>query len=135
VTSHRALRAILAVLAVLAVLAGILILFATKPLLLMTGTPATFVAQPAALLLFKTFGAVAIPVGYLLYVTSRDPVRYASIIDAMVIGLVLVVLIELYGLFALRLTDIWSPLLLWTSVVVRTLLAIVLFALRPRERG
>jgi hypothetical protein len=131
-TDHRALRAILPALAVIATLAGVGALFATKALLVMAGTPAALVATPGVLVLFKSYGAVAIPVGYLLYVASRDPVRYAAIIDAVVIGLVLIVLIEIAAVFTLGLTELWAPWVIWGSIIVRTTLAVLLFALRPR---
>jgi hypothetical protein len=130
---HGALRILLRILAPLAILAGILVIFATKPLLAAVGTPPTLIAQPLVLMLFKAYGAFAVPVGYLAYVSSRDPVRYVAIIDAMILGLVILVAIEIYSEVALGLLNWWPAPLIWASIILRSLLAIVLFALRPRS--
>jgi hypothetical protein len=125
------LRALLSVLAVIAALVGLSILFATRWVFTVSGAP-QIAAQPLLILFAQAFGAVAIPLGYLLYRASRDPVRYVAIIDATVIGLGIVVVLEVYAILAGGLTQYYSPALLWTSVVIRALLAVALFALRPR---
>jgi hypothetical protein len=130
-TSHRALRVLLRVLAVIAALVGVSILFAPHWVFMVSGAP-EIAAQPLLLLFAQAFGAVALPLAYLLFRASRDPVRYVAIIDAAVIGLGIVVVLEVYAILAGGLTQYYSPALLWASVVIRALLAVALFALRPR---
>jgi hypothetical protein len=129
--SHRALRALLTVLAVLVTLAGVTILFGPDWVFMVSRAP-QIAAQPLLLLFAQAFGAVALPAAYLLYLASRDPVRHVAIIDAMVIGLTIVVVLEVHAILGGTLAQYFAPWLLWTSVVIRALLAVTLFALRPR---
>jgi hypothetical protein len=130
--SYQALRVLLTVLAILAALVGVLILFAPQWVFSMSGAP-QIAAQPLLILFAQAFGPFALGLSYLLYVTSRDPVRYVAVIDAAVIGLVIVVVLEAYAILSGGLTAYWSPALLWTSTIIRALIAVALFALRPRE--
>jgi hypothetical protein len=127
------LRTLLSVFAVIAALVGLSIVFVPRWVFTVSGAP-EIAAQPLLILFAQAFGAIAIPLAYLLYLASRDPERYVAIIDATVIGLGIVVVLEVYAILAGGLTQYWPPWLLWTSVVIRALLAIGLFALRPRAQ-
>lgn len=130
-TSHPALRVLLTLMAIVAALVGVSILFAPRWIFTMSGAP-EIAGQPLLILFAQAFGALAIPLAYLLYLASRDPVRYVAIIDAAIIGFAIVVPLEIYAILAGGLTQYWPPWLLWTSVVIRACLGIALFALRPR---
>lgn len=132
--SYQALRVLLTVMSVVAALVGVSVLFAPQWVFTLSGAPG-IAAQPLLLLFAQAFGAVAIPLAYLLFRASRDPVRNVAIIDAAVIGFAIVVPLEVYAILAGGLTQYYAPWLLWTSVIIRACLGIALFALRPREQG
>jgi hypothetical protein len=128
----NALRTLLTVLAVFMAIAGIVLLFATGWLAALATIPTGPGAETVSFLI-KVIGVVVLGMSYLALCASRDPVRYVGIIDAFIITLVLVVLLELYEIFT-GAADRMFPyhLVLW-SALARAAIAVVLFVMRPRS--
>jgi hypothetical protein len=122
------LKIILLVLSILEIAAGLLLLFGAVPL--STLIPATLQLLPAlATMLLMVFGVVAIGFGYLIYLASRNPVRYVGVLDALTFLLIAGALLGLYVTFALH--ALGGPVA-WVGAVARVALAVILLALRPR---
>jgi hypothetical protein len=127
---HSALRAILLILTILMVVFGLALLFTTGSLSAMIGGPTGSAGEMIDFLL-KGIGAVVLGMSYLTFCAWRDPVRYVGIIDAFIVTLVVVVLLEIYVLVTGRAAVFPDHVILW-SVIGRALLLVVLIALRPR---
>jgi hypothetical protein len=122
------LKVILLVLAILEIAAGLLLLFGAVPLSALI--PATLQLLPAlATMLLMVFGVVAIGFGYLIYLASRNPVRYVGVVDTLAFWLIAGALLGLYVTFALH--ALGGPAA-WVGAVARVALAVILLALRPR---
>jgi hypothetical protein len=128
--SYSALRALLLILTILLVVAGLALLFATGSLTSLIGAP-TGSAGVMLDFLVKALGAIVLGMSYLAYCAWRNPVRYVGVIDAMIVTLVFVVLLEIYILDTGRAAVFPDHVILW-SVIVRAILLVLLIALRPR---
>jgi hypothetical protein len=128
--SYSALRALLLILTILLVVAGLALLFATGSLTSLIGAP-TGSAGVMLDFLVKALGAIVLGMSYLAYCAWRNPVRYVGVIDAMIVTLVFVVLLEIYILVTGRAAVFPDHVILW-SVIVRAILLVLLIALRPR---
>ena len=132
---YRALRIVLLVLSLLCIAAGLVLIFASKPLLL------RFFLHPpesevSTLLLFvtKEMGGVIVAfVGLLLFFAWRDPVRNVAMIDVMIIGLCVLTVTPLLSLYTLDVRALYPASLIWARAVARLVLAAVLYYLRPRQ--
>jgi hypothetical protein len=128
---YAALQGLLTVLTVLAALGALLALFGTT-WLLHTFLPAASVDTATWLsITMKSLGVIALMLSYLLSAAARDPVRYLAVIDAFAGALVLLSIVDVYGLVALNfgaLYPVWAILL---RAAFRVALAITLVALRP----
>ncbi|HEV2909412.1 MAG TPA: hypothetical protein VGX02_09070 [Candidatus Eremiobacteraceae bacterium] len=127
---HGALRAILLILTILMVVAGLALLFATGSLSAIIGAPTGSAGEMLDFLL-KAIGGICLGMSYLIYCAWRNPVRYVGVIDAMILTLIAVVLLELYVLVTGRAGIFPDHVILWSSIV-RAILLVVLIALRPR---
>jgi hypothetical protein len=128
--SYAALRTLLLILTILMVVAGLALLFATGSLSALIGAP-TGSAGVMLDFLIKALGAIVLGMSYLAYCAWRNPVRYVGFIDAMIVTLVFVVLLEIYILVTGRAAVFPDHVILW-SVIVRAILLVLLIALRPR---
>lgn len=130
--SHAVLRAILGVLSALVGLGGLVLIFATSWLLgLVLHNPS---AQEAAwiVVVFKALGAVVLFVAYALYNASRDPVRYAAVVDGMIALLVVLSILDIYAVAVLGFGTYYPAWAVYARAGLRLLLAVVLLTLRPR---
>jgi|HubBroStandDraft_4_1064222.scaffolds.fasta_scaffold1230243_1 hypothetical protein len=130
--TYRALRVILLVIAGLDVLVGLLLLFGTgwaSSLL-----PGLALASPAVLgALLKGIGILAIALGYLAYVTSRDPVRYVAVIDTLIFILLGAIVLEIFAIRALEMGTVLPAGYIITRAIVQAAIAVALFLLRPKR--
>ncbi len=69
----------------------------------------------------------------LLFFASRDPLRNVAIVDALIVGLCVLVLTPLLSLYTLGLGRLYPGYLIWGRSAVRLALAALLYYLRPRE--
>lgn len=126
--SYRGLRVLLTFMSVAGALGGLALLFGTSWFYWLLPNP----LGPMDIFLLKGYGAVALGLSYLAFNTSRDPVRYVAVIDAIVIILVVAVLLQIYGLVALGADNVYPYHLFLISTIIRAALAVVLLVLRPR---
>jgi hypothetical protein len=130
---HRALRIALGVFALLAAVGGLLLIFSSKPVVmrLFLNPPE---AEVSTLLLFmmKEMGGFVAMLSVMLFFASRDPVRSVAIIDALIVGLCILVVTPLLSLYTLDIRQLYPGYLIWGRSVVRLALAVLLFYLRPR---
>jgi FtsH-binding integral membrane protein len=129
-SQHGALRALLLFLTIVILIAGLALLFATGSLSALIGAPAGSAGVMIDFLI-KALGAICLGMSYIAYCAWRDPVRYIGVIDAMIVTLVFVVLLELYVLVTGRAGVFPDHVILW-SLIVRAILLVALIALRPR---
>ncbi|HZV79082.1 MAG TPA: hypothetical protein VFF60_05640 [Candidatus Binatus sp.] len=128
---HAILRGLFTILAIGLLVGGLIMIFSTQtwyPLIL-PDTPAT----PAVSVLVKGIGAIVLGLSYLALAVSRDPVRYRAVVDAVILVLIFVVIIEIYEIAARGADAIYPNHLLLLSTIFRAVLAGVLIGLRPRE--
>lgn len=133
--SHQTLRAVLLTLtAVLGIAALVLIFAPTWPLSFAPGSlppPNT----PFELAVMRAFGVVLLALAYLLWVTARDPVRYAAIVDAFIFLLVAFAILNIAFVVRQELVAYYPSVYLIVRAVIQVTLAIVLFVLRPKSPG
>jgi hypothetical protein len=113
--------------------AGLALLFATGWVLsfaphMLTGPFSAFLVA-----LVKGTGILALAIGYLLCVTARDPVRYVAVLDALIFILAAASALNAYAVFSLHLGAFYPAPYLLGRGATQLLVAIALFALRPRE--
>ena len=110
-------------------------IFASKPLIMRV-----FLRPPASevstLLLFvlKEMGGFVLMLTFMLFFASRDPVRNAAIVDALIVGLVVLAITPLLSLYTLEIHKIYPSYLIWGRSLVRLAIAALLYLLEPRER-
>ena len=129
--SHRALRVLLLVFAILVALGSLVLIAGSSYLAAMA--PAVLEAPPSMLYLvaLKFIGVFGLAMSYLLYAASRDPVRYAAVIDAFIFLALAAAALDLYASFVLHV----APFTGWFVVVrsiIRVGIAVALIVLRPR---
>ena len=131
---YRALRIPLRVFSLLAALGGLLMIFAEKPLI-----ARIFLRPPEGelstllLSLLKEMGGMALTLGVLLWLASRDPVRNVAIVDALIVGLCILSVTPLLSLWTTDIRSMYPAYLLWGRCAVRSAIAALLYWLRPRE--
>lgn len=129
---HVILRVVLFLFAIIEVVAGLLLLFAAGPIVALA--PATLgLAHNFGVTVLLIFGILALGFGYLLFVASKDPVRYVAVIDTLIFLCVAAVCVDLYATLVLQVLAFPSVGLLVTRELVRLGLAVLLFVLRPRR--
>ena len=131
----RALQIVLRVFSVLLAVGGVFMILASKPLIMRV-----FLRPPdsevSTLLLFvlKEMGGFVLMLTVMLFFASRDPVRNAAIVDALIAGLVILALTPLLSLYTLDIRKIYPSYLIWGRSFVRLAIAALLYVLKPREK-
>ena len=132
---YRALQIVLRVFSVLLAVGGLFMIFASKPLIMRV-----FLRPPesevSTLLLFvlKEMGGFVLMLTLMLFFASRDPVRNVAIVDAMIMGLVILALTPLLSLYTLDIHKIYPGHLVWGRSLVRLAIAALLYLLKPGEK-
>ncbi len=131
---HRALRIFLRVFSLLAALGGLLMIFAEKPLIVRIFLrPPEGEVSTSLLSLLKETGGMALMLGVLLWLASRNPVRNVAIVDALIAGLCILDMTPLLSLWMTDIGRVYPAYFLWGRSVVRLAIAALLYWLRPRE--
>jgi hypothetical protein len=131
---HSALRIILSLFSLFAAAAGLLLIFAGRPLMIRL-----FLSPPesefSTLLLFtlKQLGGVILIFSFLFFYAARDPVRNVAVVDALIVGLCVLAFTQLLSLYTTAIQRLYPAHLLWVRPAVRLLVAALLLYLRPRE--
>ena len=131
---YRALRIILCIFSLFTAAAGLLIVFSSKPLVmrLLLRPPETEVST-LLLFLMKELGGLALMLSVLFFFASRDPVRNVAIVNALIVGLLILAITPLLSLYTLDIRRLYPGYLIWGRSLIRLLLAAVLYFLRPRQ--
>jgi hypothetical protein len=131
--SHRVLRVLLLIVAIFAGLGGLLLIASSSYFAAMA--PAILQVPPSMfyLVAIKFIGIFALALSYLAFVTSRDPVRYAPLIDALAFLLIAAVALDLYASFVLHLAPVFTGWFVIVRSIIRLGIAVALIALRPRQ--
>jgi hypothetical protein len=126
---HGALKVILLVLGIVEVAAGATLIGGSS--LFAPAVAAQLGMMPVlAAAMLCGFGLLALGIGYLLLIASREPVRYVGIIDVLIFLLLAGAVLGLY--IGLNL-HVFAGSLVWAGTAARIALAIILLALRPKE--
>jgi hypothetical protein len=131
---YRALQRVLRVFSLLLGVGGLFMIFASKPLIMRV-----FLRPPesevSTLLLFvlKEMGGFVLMLTLMLFFASRDPVRNAAVVDAVIIGLCVLALTPLLSLYTLDIRKVYPGYLVWGRSLVRLAIAVALYLLKPRE--
>jgi hypothetical protein len=133
VRSHRTLSYVLYAISAIEGLAGLVLIFASGWVMTIVPIGATLYIPGFILALLKALGIVALALGYLLCVAARDPVRYVAIIDAFIFLAVAAAVLEFYGIAALQLGTYYPLGYIVARAILQLILAVALFALRPKE--
>jgi hypothetical protein len=131
---YRALRILLGIVSAFTAAAGLLLVFAGKPLImrLFLYPPET---EVSTLLLFmmRELGGLAVMLSVLFFFASRDPVRNLAIVNGLIVGLCVLAITPLLSLYTLDIRRLYPGYLIWGRSLIRLALAAVLYFLRPRE--
>jgi hypothetical protein len=132
---RSALRIVLRAFSILVAVGSLLMIFSSRPLMMrvLLRPPES---EVSTLLLFvvREMGGLFLMLSVLLYFASRDPVRNVAIIDAVIVGLLVLALTPLISLWKLDIGRLYPGYLVWGRSLVRLAIAALLFYLRPRER-
>jgi hypothetical protein len=131
---YRALRIVLGVFSVLAGFVALVIIFSGRPMMM------RFFFRPpeselSTLLLFmmKEMGGFILMLSVMLYLASRDPVRNVAILNAVIVGLCVLVVTPILSLYTLDIRRLYPGYIIWGRSVVRLAVAALLYYLRPQE--
>ena len=133
---YRALQLVLRVFSLLLSVGGVFMIFASKPLIMRV-----FLRPPesevSTLLLFvlKEMGGFVLMLTLMLFFASRDPVRNVAIVDALIVGLLVLSVTPLLSLYTLDIDKIYPRYLVWGRSLVRLAIAALLYLLKPREKA
>jgi len=114
---------------------GTILLFAASDWLLAAlpgSTPPP--SNPLEFFVIKAMGIFLLPFAYLLYTAARDPVRYAAVVHALILLLLLAAALNVYGIIT-GLGAYYPTGYLVVRTIVQLILAAVIFALRPKAGG
>jgi len=131
--THKTLRTVLLVISILMEVAGVLCIFGMKKLLALFSVP-DYEISTLFLLFMKDFGGIIMTFGVLLFFASRDPVKNIAIINSFIIGLCILTVTPILGLFTVNvhaLPAFSHPGWFWTRSATRLALAYFLYRLRP----
>jgi hypothetical protein len=132
---YRALRIILGIFSLAAAVGGLLIILSGKPLMMrLFLRPPESEVTTLLLFMMKEMGGFALMLSVMLCFAFRDPERNVAIIDAVIVGLCVLVITPLLSLYTLDVRRLYPGYIIWGRSLVRLLLAVLLFYLRPRER-
>ena len=131
---YRALCIFLRVFSLLAALGGLLMIFAEKPLIVrILLRPPEGEVSTLLLSLLKEMGGLALMLGVLLWLASRNPVRNVAIVDGLIVGLCILALTPLLSLWMTNIRYMYPGYLLWGRSALRLATAALLYWLRPRH--
>ncbi len=131
---YRALCILLRVFSLLAAVGGLVLIFAGKPLIMrILLRPPEAEVSSLLLSLLKELGGMALMLGVLLWLASRNPVRNVAIVDALIAGLCILAVTPLLSLWMTDIRSMYPAYLLWGRSAVRLAIAALLYRLRPRE--
>ena len=71
----------------------------------------------------------------MVFFASRDPLGNAAIVDALIVGLVILAITPLLSLYTLDIRRIYPSYLIWGRSLVRLAIAALLYLLKPREKS
>ena len=71
----------------------------------------------------------------MVFLASRDPLGNAAIVDALIVGLVILAITPLLSLYTLDIRRIYPSYLIWGRSLVRLAIAALLYLLKPREKS
>jgi hypothetical protein len=131
---YRALRILLGLFSLLAAAVALLMIFGDKPLLarLFLHPPEPELST-LLLVVMKEMGGILLMLSLLFFSASRDPVRNVAIVNALIVGLCVLVVTPLLSLYTLDVRRLYPAYLIWGRSLVRLLVAALLYYLRPRE--
>jgi hypothetical protein len=134
-TPYRGLSIGLRIVSMLLFVGGLFMIFSGKPVILrvMMHPPESEVST-LLLALLKEMGGVMIMLSVMLFLAARDPARNVAILDALIVGLCVLAITPLLSLKMLDFGKLYPAYLIWGRALVRLLLAMVLFYVRPRGR-
>jgi len=116
-----------------AALVGLVFIFSGKPLMMrLFLNPPESEVSTLLLVTMKEMGGFALMLSAILVFASRDPERNVAIIDAVTVGLCVLVITPLLSLYTLDVRPLYPGYLIWGRSLVRLALAALLFYLRPR---
>jgi hypothetical protein len=124
----------LRIVAVLIAVGGFLMIFSSRPLILRVFMhPPESEVSTLLLALLKEMGGVMLMLSVMLFLTARDPARNVAILDALIVGLVILAITPLLSLKMLEIGRLYPAYFIWGRSLVRLVLAMVLLYVRPRE--
>lgn len=131
--SYQALRIMLLVLTIVLAGSGLFAIFGGKTLMIRAFMhPPVSEVSNLFLMMMKQMGGLFLMLSLMLYATFRDPVRNIAILDALLVGMIILAFTPLLSVYTLTL---WPPYTiggLWLKAVARLGFAAILFYLRPR---
>ena len=131
---YRGTRILLGMIATLMIAGGLMMIFSGKGLLMrMFMQPPAGEVSTLMMFMTKEFGGVLLMLSTLLWFAARDPVRNVAIIDAFIIGFIILTVTPLIARATLPLREIYPNYLVWGRSVVRLVMAGVFWWVRPEE--
>ena len=131
---YSALRVVLGFLSLVFAIGGILIILSNRPLIMrMLMHPPETEVSTLLLAALKEMGGIVVMVSVMLFFASRDPERNVAIINALIVGLCILAFKPLVSLYTLDVRSLYPAYLIWGRVLLRLVLAGILYYLRPRE--
>jgi hypothetical protein len=135
-TQYRVLRVVLGFLALLMAIAGVILIFSSKALILrLFFHPPEAEISTLLLATLKEMGGLAVMLGFMLFLASRDPERNAAIIDGLAMGLGILAVTPLISLYTLDLGSLYPAYAVWGRSLARLALAALIYFLRPKDRS
>lgn len=131
----KTLRAILLVFSILMTAGGLAVIFGLKKILTLFSVPGYEISD-LFLLFMKDFGGILLMVGILIFFAYRDPIKNAAIVNGLIIGLVILAITPIIGLYTVNvhaLSAFNHPAWFWTRSLVRLALASFLYLLRGKS--
>jgi hypothetical protein len=131
---YRVLRVILGIFSLFTAVGGLILIFSGRPMVMrLFLRPPESEVSTLLLLVTKEMGGVILMLSVMLFFAYRDPARNVAILDALIVGLCILAFTPLWSLYTLDTRQLYPSYLIWGRSVVRLVLAVVLFYLRPRE--
>jgi hypothetical protein len=99
---YRVMRIVLGFLSLVLAFAGVLLIFSDKALIVrMLMHPPASEISTVLLAALKEMGGLALALGAMLFLASRDPERNVAVIDGMMVGLCILAVTPLISLYTL----------------------------------
>ena len=131
--SYRVLQVALRLFSVLLAIGGLLMIFASRGLVIRVFLhPPEGEISTLLLFLLKEMGGMVLMVSAMLFRAARDPERNVAVVDGLIVGLIILTVTPLLSLYGLAIQRIYPGHLIWVRSVVRLVLAAFFFILRPR---